>query len=70
MTGVAEPVGRWWLTYDDGAVWPVEVTGPAIAGHWRVVPQAPAPDAGEARIEPAGRVYDSRFNHPRMEETA
>lgn len=63
---VPAPVGRWWLTYDDGAVWPCEVLGPTVffVGHWRVRAVEPAPDAGETRVEPAGRIIDSAGNRP------
>lgn len=60
----APTVGHWWLTYDDGAVWPCEVLRPSIAGQWVVCPLPPAPDAGAERVEPRGRIYDSAFNHP------
>lgn len=64
------PVGRWWLAYDDGAVWPCDVVGP---GGWpgtiRVRPVHPAPDAGTARLVSRRHVYDSAFNHPTFKET-
>jgi hypothetical protein len=69
---IPAPSGRWWLAYDDGAVWPCEVRRSFFPGHWTVVPQAPAPDAGTERVEPTGRIYDSSFNRPtlKMQEAA
>lgn len=63
---VTSPVGRWWLAYDDGTVWPIEIIAPSMIGEWRVRPVHPAPDAGQERYEPTGRIFDADFNHPRM----
>ena len=38
VTAYPAPVGKWWLAYDNGEVWPCEVLGPMIVGHWRVKP--------------------------------
>jgi hypothetical protein len=57
---------RWWLAYDNGEVWPCEVIGPSLVGHWHVRPLAPAPDAGTDRIEPTRRVYDNRLQAPKL----
>ena len=63
------PVGRWWLAYSDGSVWPCEVLGPSVMpGYWRVRPMAPAPKAGTECAEPRRRIYDSAFNHPAEEK--
>lgn len=61
------PNGCWWLSYNDGTVWPCEVVSSAVfPGYWIVAPQAPAPDAGESRVEPTGRIIDSAGNRPRV----
>jgi hypothetical protein len=64
MTNIVEPVGRWWLAYDDGAVWPCDVLS---VNHFAVTvrPVHPAPDAGVERAVAPSRVYDSKFNRPR-----
>ena len=67
---IVPPVGCWWLAYEDGCVWPVEVLRPAIAGQFWVLPVHPAPDAGTERLEPRSRIYDSHFNPPRVEVLA
>lgn len=64
MSAISPPVGRWWLTYDDGTVWPCEVLGTIFPGHWRVRAVEPAPDAGATRVEPTGRIIDSAGNRP------
>lgn len=62
---ILAPHGRWWLAYDDGAVWPCEVLDVGIfPGYWAVRPVAPAPDAGEIRYEPSRRIFDSALNFP------
>lgn len=66
---IVAPVGRWWLAYDDCAVWPCQVDAIAPFNQVRVTPVHPAPDAGKSRLEPRGRVYDSAFNHPTQENT-
>lgn len=67
MTNLPAPVGRWWLAYDDGTVWPCEVIGPsAFPGHWSVRPVAPAPDAGTVRVVRRNSVFDSAANAPTL----
>lgn len=61
-----EPDGQWWLTYDDGTVWPCEILRPALGNQWVVRALAPAPDAGAERYEPTSRIYDTHFNRPRL----
>lgn len=64
---IPSPVGKWWLVYEDGCVWPCEVLSPVVfPGYWLVRPIAPAPDVGQERAEPTDHIYDSAFNRPKV----
>jgi len=64
---ITPPVGRWWLAYPDGTVWPCEVVhATGWPGVWTVRPIHPAPDAGVERGAPTRAIYDSAFNHPKV----
>lgn len=66
---ITPAVGLWWLTYDNGDVWPCEVIALALWDRVTVLPVTPAPDAGIQRAVPRRNVIDSAGNHPRSNTT-
>jgi hypothetical protein len=64
---LTNPVGNWWLAYDNDEVWPCDVLRPCVwPGTVVVVPtHEAAPDYGSEIVVSCSRVYDSAFNRPK-----
>ena len=64
---ITKPVGRWWAAFDNGEVWPVDVLTVTPFGI-RVQATHDAAPAGEHVLH-TSRVYDSKFNRPRVDRS-
>ena len=63
---------QFWLAYDNGEVWPVDLAGLSVVpGYIAVIPtHEAAPGYGTRMIAPRRRVYDSDLRTPTLEEAA